>query len=112
LGKESHARPAKSASCIAGIPDENMSTCVFSFLLETTVNSCPPASVPATLRETMPKITIKTDLPGPDGHEEELMEFICDVPGCPNIASSVLGCVPGLGFFSAVCEEHLPVKRQ
>jgi hypothetical protein len=59
----------------------------------------------------MPKIKIKTGLLGPDGREEELMEFICDVPGCPNVACNVLGGVRGLGLFFAVCQEHLPATR-
>jgi hypothetical protein len=59
----------------------------------------------------MPKVVIKTGLPGLDGREEELMEFVCDVPGCPNVAYNVLGCVPALGLFPAVCREHLPAKR-
>jgi len=28
-----------------------------------------------------------------DGREEELSDFICDIPGCPNVATHVLGGV-------------------
>jgi hypothetical protein len=60
---------------------------------------------------TVPRITIKTDLAGPDGREEELAEYICDTPGCPNIAVQVLGRVAGLGLFAAVCEQHYLSKQ-
>jgi hypothetical protein len=59
----------------------------------------------------VPKIIIKTGLPGPDGREEELSEFMCDIPGCPNVAVHVLGASKALGVFSTVCQEHLPGKR-
>ena len=44
---------------------------------------------------------------GHDGQEEELTEYMCDSPGCPNIAIQTLGVVE-LGFFAAVCEQHIP----
>ena len=59
----------------------------------------------------MPRITIKTGLVVPDGREEELAEYICDIPGCPNIATQVLGRVAGLGLFVAVCQEHYGPKQ-
>jgi hypothetical protein len=62
------------------------------------------------LLATVPRIIIKSGLLGSDGHEEELVEYICDTPGCPNVATHVLGCVLGLGLVSAVCGEHLPAK--
>jgi len=55
---------------------------------------------------TVPRITIKTGLTAPDGLEEELAEYICDIPGCPNVAVQVLGGAAGLGLFAAVCEQH------
>ncbi len=51
-------------------------------------------------------MTIKTGLTTPDGREELLTEYVCDHPGCPNIATHVLGCVMELGLVSAVCDEH------
>ena len=54
----------------------------------------------------MPQVTIKTGIAGPDGSEEELTEYLCDWPGCQNIATHVLGCVKELGLSVAVCEEH------
>jgi hypothetical protein len=59
----------------------------------------------------MPRVVIKTGVQMTDGREEELAEYICDTPGCPNVASHVLGAVKGLGVFSAVCDQHLPSKR-
>ena len=43
---------------------------------------------------------------GPDGREDILTEYLCDSPGCPNIASHVLGCVREIGAAFAVCDEH------
>ena len=54
----------------------------------------------------MPQIAIKTGLTAPDGSEEELSEYICDYPGCPNIATRVLGCARELRQMAAVCEMH------
>jgi len=56
-------------------------------------------------------VIIKTGLVDADGREEQLSEFLCDTPGCPNVASHVLGRVPGLGLFSAVCQEHYGLKK-
>ena len=54
----------------------------------------------------MPQIAIKTGFTAPDGREEELTEYLCDHPDCPNIATRVLGCVVGLRLMAAVCEVH------
>jgi hypothetical protein len=59
----------------------------------------------------MPQVTIKTGIAGPDGREEELSEYLCDWPGCPNIAAHVLGCVKELGLSVAVCEQHVAAGR-
>lgn len=40
------------------------------------------------------RVTIKTGVVNADGCEEELIEFVCDFPGCPNIVSHVLARVP------------------
>jgi len=56
----------------------------------------------------MPWVTVKTGLVGPDGREEELKEYLCDHPGCPNVATHVLGCIVELRLFASVCEEHVP----
>jgi hypothetical protein len=54
----------------------------------------------------MPQVTIKTGFSAPNGGEEVLAEYLCDWPGCPNIAVRVLGCVKEIGAVAAVCEEH------
>lgn len=54
----------------------------------------------------MPQVTIKTGIPAANGAEEELKEYICDWPGCPNVAEEVLGCVKEIGLTVALCKEH------
>jgi hypothetical protein len=54
----------------------------------------------------MPQVTIKTGMTGPDGHEEKLSEYLCDWPGCPNVADQVLGCVKEVGLTVAFCKKH------
>ena len=54
----------------------------------------------------MPHVTIKTGIAGPDGCEEELSEYLCDWPDCPNVAEHVLGCVKELSLPLALCGEH------
>ena len=53
----------------------------------------------------MPRVTLKAG-PAPDGREEELSEYLCDWPDCPNIATHVLGCVRGSGLSAVVCDLH------
>jgi hypothetical protein len=60
---------------------------------------------------SIPQVTIKTGLTTPDGHEELLTEYLCDHPGCPNIATQVLGCVTELRLVADVCGEHAPKPR-
>lgn len=59
----------------------------------------------------MPRVIIKTGFTDPAGREEQLSEYLCDTPGCPNIANHVLGSVPELGLFVAVCQDHVPQVR-
>ena len=54
----------------------------------------------------MSKVTIKTGLTGPDGREEELSEYLCDYPSCPNFATRIIGCLVELRLMAAVCEMH------
>jgi hypothetical protein len=61
---------------------------------------------------TMPFVTIKTGFPAPDGGEETLTEYLCDWPGCPNIAVHTLGCIVEIRAFAAVCEEHVPLSQK
>jgi hypothetical protein len=59
----------------------------------------------------MARVTIKTGFMDPDGREEELVEYICDYPDCPNIATSVLGCLKELRLMAAVCDVHAATVR-
>ncbi len=59
----------------------------------------------------MSRVTIKTGLLDPDGREEELTEYLCDYPDCPNIATSVLGCLVELRLTAAVCDVHASPAR-
>jgi hypothetical protein len=54
----------------------------------------------------MPVMTVKSGMPGPDGKEEQITEYICDWPDCPNVAKHVLACVREIALAAAVCEEH------
>jgi hypothetical protein len=56
----------------------------------------------------IPQVTIKTGLTTPNGREEVLAEYLCDHPGCPNIATQVLGCLPEIHAVAVVCDEHAP----
>jgi hypothetical protein len=60
----------------------------------------------------MPQVTIKTGIAGPDGREEELIEYLCDWPDCPNVAEHVLGCVKELGLPLALCELLAAASRK
>ena len=59
-----------------------------------------------TVVETVPQIIIRTGHIRQDGQEEVLTEYMCDVPGCPNIATQVLGRVRELGLARVVCQFH------
>ena len=54
----------------------------------------------------MPRVTIRTDFLAPDGREEEISEYLCDAPGCPNIATHVVGCIREVGLSVVTCQEH------
>jgi hypothetical protein len=54
----------------------------------------------------MSQVTIKTGLTTPDGREEELTEYLCDYPDCPNFATRLVGCLVELRLMAAVCELH------
>jgi hypothetical protein len=59
----------------------------------------------------MPHVTIPTGIVGPDGREETLSEYLCDWPGCVNVATQVLGGSKELGRFFVTCDEHGPERR-
>ena len=54
----------------------------------------------------MPLVTIKTGIAAPDGREEELTEYLCDWPHCPNAATQVMGVVRDPRMAAAVCDTH------
>jgi len=54
----------------------------------------------------MPRVTIKSGIITPDGREEELSDYFCDGPDCPNVATHVLGCVREFGLSAVVCDHH------
>ena len=54
----------------------------------------------------MCQVTIKTGLTAPDGREEELTEYLCDYPDCPNFATRLVGCLVELRLMAAVCDVH------
>ena len=54
----------------------------------------------------MPQVVVASGIIGPDGCEDKLSEYLCDSPGCPNIASHVLGYIREIGAAIAVCDEH------
>ena len=60
----------------------------------------------------MPIVTIRTGFRAPDGNEETLTQYMCDWPGCPNVAAHVLGSIRELRALAVVCEEHLPRWRR
>jgi hypothetical protein len=50
----------------------------------------------------MSRVTIKTGTVGADGEGVVLAEYLCDWPGCANVAEPVVAVVSA----SAVCREH------
>jgi len=54
----------------------------------------------------MPQVTIKSGALSPDGHEEQISEYFCDSPNCPNLATHLVGCLPALRLRVSVCDEH------
>jgi hypothetical protein len=59
----------------------------------------------------MPRVTIRTGILAADGQEQQLSEYLCDWPDCPNIATQVVGCVREVGLSSVMCHEHAPGSR-
>jgi len=55
---------------------------------------------------SVPQVTIKTGFVAADGHEEVLTEYLCDWPGCTNVAELVVGVAAGLKAMFVVCHKH------
>jgi hypothetical protein len=59
----------------------------------------------------MPWVTIKTGTMSANGEEQILREYLCDRPGCANVAEHVLGVVRDVAMMHAVCPEHAEVPK-
>jgi len=51
----------------------------------------------------LPQVTLRAVV---DGREETITEYLCDWPGCPNVAVTSLGVVRDVCMRAAVCAEH------
>jgi hypothetical protein len=60
----------------------------------------------------VPQVRIKTGFASADGQEEILTEYLCDWPGCPNVAVRMLGGLKELRAIAVVCEEHFPPSQR
>ena len=61
----------------------------------------------------MPRVTIRTGFFAADGEEEILSEYLCDWPGCANMAEHVVGGAREVGAICVVCHEHAaPLKKR
>lgn len=56
----------------------------------------------------MPTVTLRTTVGGDKDNdkEETLTEYICDWPDCPNVAEHIVGVIPEIRAFAALCPEH------
>jgi hypothetical protein len=61
--------------------------------------------MPWTEVRRLPWTTVEAGVGGPRSHEAELI-YLCDWPGCTNVAEHALGCVKELGACVALCAEH------
>ena len=59
----------------------------------------------------MPRVSIRTGILGTDGKEIVLHEYLCDWPGCANVAEQVIGVVVELRAMAIVCAEHAEHMR-
>jgi hypothetical protein len=60
----------------------------------------------------MPQVTIKTGIAGPDGREEELTEYLCDLAGLPECRRARTRTrARELGLTCAVCQQHATTSR-
>jgi hypothetical protein len=56
--------------------------------------------------DDVPHVVIKAGFIGPNGTEETLTAYLCDVADCPETAVEVLGAIRELGTSFAVCKAH------
>lgn len=57
-----------------------------------------------TFNESMPLVTLRTV--DADNNEQTLTEYICDWPGCPNVAEHFIGVLSDIRAMAAVCRKH------
>jgi hypothetical protein len=60
----------------------------------------------------MPLVAIRTGLLGEDGKEQVLYEFLCDWPGCGNIAVHAVGVAMELRATLVACHEHHEMSQR
>jgi hypothetical protein len=63
-------------------------------------------------RRRLPLVSIKTGFSTADGKEEILTEYLCDWPGCPNLAIHTLGSIRDIRALAIVCEVHRPSSQR
>jgi len=54
----------------------------------------------------MPRVVIKTGIVGSDGRETVLEDYLCDWPGCPEVAEHVVGVVREIATAVVLCDRH------
>jgi len=59
----------------------------------------------------MPQGTIVSSETTLRGQRETPAQYLCDWPGCDNVAEHVLGVVRDIGLFAAICKEHAGLQR-
>ena len=52
----------------------------------------------------MPLVTLRTV--DSDNNEQTITEYICDWPGCPNVAEHFVGVLSDIRAMAAVCKKH------
>ena len=59
----------------------------------------------------MPRVTLRAP-ESADGKDDTVTEYICDSPGCPNVAVHVVGVARELQTFVAVCAYHARIPAE
>ena len=59
----------------------------------------------------MPWVSIKTGIPGADGRETILREYLCDAPDCAHVAEHVVGVVRDPAMMCALCRTHAAMAQ-
>jgi hypothetical protein len=71
-----------------------------------TLKDCASSADTDERRASMPQVTIKTGFIAANGQEEVLTEYLCDWPGCANVAENMVGVALELRIMCVVCHEH------